>query len=127
LFCDELWPIRLESQQYTTVSGIRSLQRVKTEDFRVFSELKKIQSLAEKHKVPRENVLLVDCSSSNHSCEELGFLITEGFNREMKFQDIRSNSLWPGLKNTTGLHLTDCFIDEIWDEQRDLSDGMQSI
>ena len=119
LFCDELWPLRLDSEEYfKTTDGIRALQKIKTEDNRVYAELKKIQTLAEKHNISRENVLLLDCATSAHTCDELTYLITEGFDRNLKFQNFRSNSLWPGLKNTSGLHLTDCFLDEIWYENR---------
>jgi hypothetical protein len=120
LFCDEMWPVRLESEEYKTTHGKRMLQRIKTEDNRVYTELKKIQNMAEKHKVPRENILFVDCTDSNYTCEEISHLAIEGLNRNMKFNTIRSNSLWPGFKNSVGLEFTDCFIDEIWEETRSI-------
>lgn len=115
LFSDAAWPDdELESEDFrASTAGVVQMQRIKALHPSVFAELKRIQGLAERHGVPRENVLLVDCSLS--APDEVAAQAREAFERDAPFSAMRSNALWPTLANKVGLHLTDVFIDEIWD------------
>jgi len=117
LFSDAAWPgDELESEDFRASSaGIVQMQRIKALHPSVFAELKRVQGLAERHGVPRESVLLVDCSGGCATPDEVASQARDAFERDAPFSVMRSNALWPTLANKVGLHLTDVFIDEIWD------------
>lgn len=120
LLSDESWPIRFESEEYRTIQGMRRLQRTKINDMRVFNELKQIQKLAIKHKIPESNILFIDCGNSFLTCDEVSNLAKEALERKIEFNKIRCNSLWPGFVNKSGLEMTDCFLDDVWPVTRNV-------
>ena len=67
-------------------------QRMKAKDPEVFAELKAIQTTAQKHGVPRENVLLVDCSTRVVTPDEVAASARDALNKEANFASIRGNS-----------------------------------
>ena len=78
-------------------------------------ELFALKKTAIANKIPRENVLFLDCE---HNCmAEMTDLIRYGLVSKVSFSAIRSNALWPKLMNKNGLAITDRFIDKIWDEE----------
>lgn len=120
LFSDAAWPEdEHESADFRASNeGMVQMQRIKAMHPVVFDELKRIQELAERHSVPRENVLLVDCGGCSTTPDEVGSHTRDAFERDAPFVTMRSNALWPTLSNKVGLHLTDVFIDDIWDMSR---------
>lgn len=120
LLSDAAWPEDdHESDDFrASTEGTVQAQRLKAMHPLVFDELKRIQELAERHGVPRENVLLVDCSGSRTTPDEVGSNARDAFDRGASFSAMRSNALWPAVANKVGLHLTDVFIDDIWDMSR---------
>lgn len=121
LLSDAAWPEDdQESEDFRASSeGTLQAQRLKAMHPLVFDELKRIQELAVRHEVPRENVLLVDCSGCPAAPDEVASHARDAFDRGAPFSTMRSNALWPTLANKVGLHLTDVFIDDIWDMSRE--------
>jgi len=51
--------------------------------------------------------------------DEVASLAREALEREVAFERIRSNELWPSVTNQVGLTLTDVLIDEAWGKTRE--------
>lgn len=120
LLSDQFWNDPTMSDDFRQSSeGVRLLQRRKARDPTVFRELRKLQELANKHSVPSERVLLVDCSQGPMTPDEVASLAREALEREVAFERIRSNALWPSVTNRVGLTLTDVLIDEAWGKTRE--------
>lgn len=114
LFSDESWPDDACDDLKSTHDYVMSLQRQKARDPRVFSEMKALEAMATHNKVPRENLLFVDCTGSKYNPDEIAALARDGLDKETEFARIRANVLWPELNNRVGLALTDVLIDEVW-------------
>ena len=114
LFSDESWPDDACDDLKSTHEYVMNLQRRKAKDASVFNEMKALESMAAHNKVPRENVLFVDCTASRYNPDEIAALARDGLDKETEFPRIRANVLWPELNNRVGLALTDVLIDEVW-------------
>lgn len=121
LLSDEAWPEDpCESDDFRASSeGVLQAQRLKAMHPLVFDELKKLQDMAERSKVPRENVLLVDCGAARTTPDVVAAQARDALERDVPFATVRANALWPELGNKVGLCLTDVFLDEIWDMGRE--------
>jgi hypothetical protein len=121
LLSDESWPVEdgASDDLKSTQPYILSTQRRKTRDPLVFAELKKIEEMARKHKVPTESILLVDCTNECWTPDEVAVFAREALEKKVDFARIRSNGLWPKLSNRVGLALTDVLVDEVWGLSRE--------
>lgn len=119
LFSDQSWDDGVSEDFKRSSEGMIQAQRRKARDPLVFGELKKIQDIAQKNRVSPERVLLVDCSESSLTPDEVGSLVRDAFDRGVAFDSVRGNVLWPKLNNRVGLVLTDVLIDEVWGKTKE--------
>lgn len=122
LFADSFWKNESESSNYyDTLDGIRHLQMKKIKDGRILNEMKKIEHLAHSHKIESDFMYFIDVSESQFSCEDIGNLVQQAFDRNLAFDSIKKNLLWPGFSNVSGVFLTDVFVQHIWGQTFDMS------
>lgn len=98
-----------------TPGDAHAAQRHKSKDPVMFCELKSIQATAQKNRVPRENILLVDCKDT----QEVADRARNAIATDTPFHVIRGGSLWPTENNLVGLALTDILIDEVWGKTKE--------
>lgn len=127
---DKIWPADfLESECYKqSDAGMLSAQRNKAKDPVVFQELKKLRDMAERFRVPREAVLMVDCSDGGDAAnpEKLSRVVRDAFAAQTPVTAMRGNQLWPTLTNRVGITLTNVLIDDVWDKTREEYCGLVS-
>jgi hypothetical protein len=93
--------------------GLESIQKLKCQHPAVRAELKKLQQTAERSKVPKENVILVDCSDGV-CLEEVSLVVQDAFAQGMHFFVIEGHVL-ASLPNHVGVSLTKIFRENNWE------------
>lgn len=122
LFADTFWKNDMENTNYyNTLDGVRNLQMKKVKDGRILNEMKKIEQLACTHKIQSDQICFLDVSESHFSCDDIGNLIQQAFDRNLTVDILKKNVLWPGFANVSGSFLTDIFIQNVWGQNFDLS------
>jgi hypothetical protein len=106
LFSDQCWTL---DNNWT---GSEESQQLKCKHPAVRTELKKLQDSAERGRVPKENVILVDCSES--ACvDEVAIVVQNAFAQDIPFSVITGHVL-AFLPNHVGLALTKIFKETTW-------------
>jgi hypothetical protein len=118
-FSDRAWPPY--TSKYKNIDEIYQKQRTKFKDFEIYKELKNIEAHAVQNKIPFEQILFVDCSSSgcvSISPVNAASSVRNAFESNIKVTDMRGNRFWPEHKNDVGIVMTNIFLDEVIGKER---------
>ena len=108
LFSDRCWTL----DSIWSESSALPTQMQKCESPAVFMELKKLQQTAERNKIPRENVLLVDCSG-DISLKETLVIVQMALSQDISMTELACHVQG---NNSVGAAMTKVFQEEIWDQ-----------
>jgi len=108
LLSDKCWAAENIWSDSTTVKT----QQRKCESPQVREELVKLQKTAERHRVPMQNALLVDCSD-NVPLAEIAEIAQNAFAKDCSFDTVREK-VFSRNPNIVGNALTAVARDEVW-------------
>ncbi len=111
IFSDEAWEPQSPEDLY-------QLLKAKCKDAFVFAELKAIEELALSHNIPTQEILFVDCSKPILTPQSVASIVQQAFSFNDTVTSMRSNRMWPELRNSVGIELTCLFLDEVVGKKR---------
>ncbi len=105
LFSDQCWTLD------NNCTGSEESQQLKCTHPLVRTELKKLQDSAERGRVPKENVIFLDCSEGAF-VDEVAIVVQKAFEKETPFSVVTQCVSF--VPNHVGLALTKIFKETTW-------------